>query len=183
MWVKLRRDGSLTPYLDVGRRVRRAGVVHADETRHFRGAHMYWLWALATAQAVYFMTHASRGMAAADQLLADVAGVVVTDDYADYNHLPPHRRQLCWAHRVPQQCGSDRQGAVREVREATSAMEESWPFGVCLQGLASNRPERHWLKSVVVVSVGGKAQVHVAGQVRIEKASMSEPPCRRRNSR
>ena len=59
---------------------------------------MYWLWALATAQAVYFMTHASRGMNAADQLLADVAGVVVTDDYAGYNHLPIHRRQLCWAH-------------------------------------------------------------------------------------
>ncbi len=34
-------------------------------------------------------------------------------------------------------------------------MEESWPSGVCLQGLAPNRPERHWLKTVVV-SVGGK---------------------------
>lgn len=34
-------------------------------------------------------------------------------------------------------------------------MEESWPSGVCLQGLASNRPERHWLKTVVV-SVEGK---------------------------
>ena len=29
------------------------------------------------------------------------------------------------------------------------------PSGVCLQGLAPNRPERHWLKTVVV-SVGGK---------------------------
>ena len=94
-----RANGALVrPYLDVGRQVRRAGVVHADETRHFRGPYMYWLWALATAQAVYFMTHASRGMNAADQLLADVAGVVVTDDYAGYNHLPAHRRQLCWAH-------------------------------------------------------------------------------------
>ena len=34
-------------------------------------------------------------------------------------------------------------------------MEESWPSGVCLQGLAPNRPERHWLKTVVV-SVEGK---------------------------
>ncbi len=86
------------PYLDVGRHVRAEGVVHADETRHFRGPHMYWLWALATARAVYFMTHPSRGMLAADVLLADVAGIVVTDDYAGYNHLPAHRRQLCWAH-------------------------------------------------------------------------------------
>jgi hypothetical protein len=29
-------------------------------------------------------------------------------------------------------------------------MEELWPSGVCLQGLASNRLERHWLKTVVV---------------------------------
>jgi hypothetical protein len=34
-------------------------------------------------------------------------------------------------------------------------MEESWPSGVCLQGPASNRPERHWLKTVVV-SVEGE---------------------------
>ena len=31
----------------------------------------------------------------------------------------------------------------------------SWPSGVCLQGSASNRLERHWLKTVVV-SVEGK---------------------------
>lgn len=29
-------------------------------------------------------------------------------------------------------------------------MEELWPSGVCLQGLASNRLKRHWLKPVVV---------------------------------
>jgi hypothetical protein len=34
-------------------------------------------------------------------------------------------------------------------------MEELWPSGVCLQGLASNRLERHWLKTVVV-SIEGK---------------------------
>ena len=42
------------------------------------------------------------------------------------------------------------------VREATDVMEESWPSGVCLQGPASNRPVRPWLKTVVV-SVGEKA--------------------------
>ncbi len=34
-------------------------------------------------------------------------------------------------------------------------MEDLWPSEVRLQGLASNRPERHWLKTVVV-SVGRK---------------------------
>lgn len=45
-------------------------------------------------------------------------------------------------------------GAVCDVREATGVMGELWPSGVCLQGLASNRPEWHWLKTVVV-SIGG----------------------------
>jgi len=36
-------------------------------------------------------------------------------------------------------------------------MEESWPSEACLQGPASNHPERHWLKTVVV-SVGGKGR-------------------------
>jgi hypothetical protein len=36
-------------------------------------------------------------------------------------------------------------------------MEDLWPSEVCLQGPASNHPERHWLKTVVV-SVGGKGR-------------------------
>ena len=64
------------------------------------------------------------------------------------------------------------------VREATDVMEESWPSGACLQGPASNRPERHWLKTVVV-SVGEKSGS--TRQVWIEKASTSEPSFRRRN--
>jgi hypothetical protein len=37
-----------------------------------------------------------------------------------------------------------------------------WPSEVCLQGLASNHPERHWLKTVVV-SVRGKVVINTAG--------------------
>jgi len=44
-------------------------------------------------------------------------------------------------------------GSICDAREATDVMGESRPPGVCLQGLASNCPERHWLKTVVV-SIG-----------------------------
>jgi hypothetical protein len=47
-----------------------------------------------------------------------------------------------------------------------------WPFGVALQGEASNHLELRWLKTVVV-SVEEKA--HVMRQVGIGKASVSEP--------
>jgi hypothetical protein len=46
-----------------------------------------------------------------------------------------------------------------------------WPFGVALQGEASNRLELRWLKTVVV-SVEEKA--HVMRQVGIGKASESD---------
>ena len=94
-----RANGALVaPYLHVARHVRTQPVVHADETRHYRGPWLFWLWAMATHRAVYFMTHPSRGMNAADQMLGDSKAIVVTDDYAGYNHVPEHRRQLCWAH-------------------------------------------------------------------------------------
>jgi len=51
------------------------------------------------------------------------------------------------------------------VREAANVMEESWPSGVCLRGPASNRPERHWLKTVVVSIEGEGAPM---GCVRYE---------------
>jgi len=46
------------------------------------------------------------------------------------------------------------------------------PSEVCLQGLASNHPQRHWLK-VLVVSMGEKALEK--RQVWIEKANTREP--------
>ncbi len=37
-------------------------------------------------------------------------------------------------------------------------MEDLWPSEACLQGPASNHPERHWLKTVVV-SIGGNGRL------------------------
>ena len=49
-------------------------VAHADETRHFRGTECRWLWTLVTHAACYFLTHYSRGKAAADTLLGAFTG-------------------------------------------------------------------------------------------------------------
>jgi len=50
-------------------------------------------------------------------------------------------------------------------------MMKEWPFGVALRGVASNRLELRWLRTVVV-SVEEKA--HVMRQVGTEKVSGSE---------
>ena len=88
------------PYRQIGTYVRNQPVAHADETRHFRGTECRWLWSLVTLHACYFLTQASRGKEAADTLLGEFIGYLVTDDYVGYNRVPENRRQLCWPHLI-----------------------------------------------------------------------------------
>ncbi len=85
-------------YRDIGDYVRGSEVAHADETSYYRGKERRWLWVLVTDKVCWFMTHYSRGMGAADILLRDFSGYLVTDHYAGYNRVDAKRRQLCWAH-------------------------------------------------------------------------------------
>lgn len=88
------------PYRAIGDYVRSQAVAHADETRHYRGNECRWLWALVTLNACYFLTHFSRGKTAADTLLGEFVGFLVTDDFGGYNNVPEGRRQLCWPHLI-----------------------------------------------------------------------------------
>lgn len=82
----------------VGETLRRAAVGHCDETTHFRGNSRLWLWVLCTPQLAFFMVHASRGMKAAQALLGDFSGILITDRHGGYNQYPADQRQICWAH-------------------------------------------------------------------------------------
>jgi transposase len=79
--------------------VRQAPVKHADETGWKRHGQKCWLWVAATARVAAFALHAGRGLAGLAALLgATVGGIVVSDRWCAYRHLPACRRQLCWAH-------------------------------------------------------------------------------------
>jgi hypothetical protein len=82
----------------IGDTIRQAPVAHADETTHFQGAQRQWLWVLCTPQLAFFLVHASRGMKAAQALLGDFAGVLITDRHGAYHAHPATLRQLCWSH-------------------------------------------------------------------------------------
>jgi len=73
-------------------------VAHADETTHWRGSERRWLWTLCTERAVYFLTHYSRGKAAAKALLGDFKGILVTERHGGYNDYAKAQRQCCLAH-------------------------------------------------------------------------------------
>ncbi|BCX80613.1 transposase, IS66 family [Methylomarinovum caldicuralii] len=87
-------------YNQIGEAVRKALIAHADETRHYRGRSIYWLWALTTDQMAYFLTHYSRGKGAAGELLGDFQGILVTDRHGAYNDHPQDSHQYCWAHLI-----------------------------------------------------------------------------------
>jgi transposase len=79
--------------------VRQAPVKHADETGWKKHGKRCWLWVAATAQVAAFVVHAGRGLAGLAVLLgATATGIIVSDRWCAYRHLPVYRRQLCWAH-------------------------------------------------------------------------------------
>lgn len=97
--------------------VRGAPVKHADETGWKQRGKKCWLWAAATAQVAAFVVHAGRGLAGLATLLgATAGGIIVSDRWCVYRHLPVYRRQLCWAHlRRDFQGWIDRGGKAAEI--------------------------------------------------------------------
>ena len=60
-----------------------------------------WQWVMVTAAVTVFLQGLSRSAAAATELLGHgFSGIVVSDRFSAYNHLPIEQRQLCWAHLI-----------------------------------------------------------------------------------
>jgi transposase len=58
-----------------------------------------WQWVMVTPAVTVFLQGLSRSTAAAIELLGNTfGGIVVSDRFSAYNHLPIQQRQLCWAH-------------------------------------------------------------------------------------
>lgn len=93
--------------------------VNVDETGWREGKKRVWLWLAATRWVAVFAIIGARSRAAFGQLLGTAEVPVVTSDrYSAYSHLPPGRRQLCWAHlRRDFQAMIDRGNAGRAIGE------------------------------------------------------------------
>src|SRR6202035_2570521 len=77
--------------------IRASPMVQADETGWRQDGQNGYLWSFSTPSLRYFV-HGNRSKAMVDAVLGpDVAGVLVTDFYAAYDHYAgPHQR--CWVH-------------------------------------------------------------------------------------
>ena len=105
---------------------RQQSVVYVDETGAPTGnadggnpdGRRGWEWVMVTTMGVtVFIQSLSRSAAAAIELLWDAfGGIVVSDRFSAYNHLPVQQRQLCWAHVSRDLTAiADRQGASAQI--------------------------------------------------------------------
>ena len=88
---------------------RQQPVVYVDETGAPTGnadggnpkGKRGWLWVAMSPVVTVFLQGLSRSAAAAIELLGHgFGGIVVSDRFSAYNHLPTQQRQLCWAHLI-----------------------------------------------------------------------------------
>lgn len=95
--------------------VRRAAIVHADETPWFLRGVLAWLWIAATKVLKVFRVDEKRTTEAAKRLLGEaLLGVLVTDRYTAYRDHPAARHQFCIPHLI-----RDAKGLIALGGEAT----------------------------------------------------------------
>jgi len=78
--------------------VRKADVVHADETGWREDKKRAWLWVFATECVSLFVIAQSRGRKVLQRALEGFLGKLVSDRWSPYKWVETARRQLCWAH-------------------------------------------------------------------------------------
>jgi transposase len=71
---------------------------NVDETGWREGRKRGWLWVARTARVTVFLVRLSRARMVLSELIDGNPGVLTTDRYSAYGHLPVDRRQVCWAH-------------------------------------------------------------------------------------
>jgi transposase len=91
-------DAVAAPYAELRAQLPKEPVVYADETSWAFAGKSHWAWGGFTHQFGVIALQERRNQAAAKELLGEPDGIVCTDRFGGYNHLPDRQRQVCWAH-------------------------------------------------------------------------------------
>lgn len=97
--------------------VRTDAAVNIDETGWREDGCKAWLWTIVGTIATLFAVRRSRARKVVNELLgAEYEGIVGSDRYSAYSHLPDDRHQFCWAHLLRDfQALIDRGGASARI--------------------------------------------------------------------
>jgi transposase len=86
------------PYQQLGERVRASESLNMDETGWRTAGERRALWGMFTDRHAFFALAPDRHEDHAKRLLEGHTGVVTSDRWWAYAHLPLARRQICWSH-------------------------------------------------------------------------------------
>jgi transposase len=112
-------DALAEPYLDLLEQVRASPALNMDETGWRLKGVQRALWGAFTDRLAVFQIRADRHEDHARALLTGHTGVVTSDRWWAYNHLPLPRRQVCWSHlRRDFQAQAEGPGAQAELGKA-----------------------------------------------------------------
>ena len=93
-------SAALAPaYEEALQAVQQAPVKYVDETGWKEAGRKRWLWVAAASQVVVFLIHWLRNATALRKLVgATLSGILCSDRWRAYDHMPLMQRQVCWAH-------------------------------------------------------------------------------------
>jgi transposase len=91
-------DALERPHRDLLRRVRASRALNVDETGWRTSGERRALWGAFTDKLAVYRIAPDRHEREARELLGGHNGVVISDRWWAYGHLPSGRRQICWAH-------------------------------------------------------------------------------------
>ncbi|MGI8559293.1 MAG: IS66 family transposase [Solirubrobacteraceae bacterium] len=126
-------DALEAPYAALLHRARRQGHLNVDETGWRTQGQRRALWGVFSERHAVFRVAPDRHEDQARVLLEGHRGIVTSDRWWAYNHLPLHRRQICWAHlRRDFKAHAEGLGAEREFGQAGLAAcdELFWAFEI-----------------------------------------------------
>jgi transposase len=114
--LEARTSRALGPIPAEAQEAIRAQDANVDETGWKQGGQKAWLWAAVTGALTVFLIHRHRHREAFEALMGPERGVLTTDRFSVYQHLPADRRQVCWAHLLRDfQAMVDRNNAGRGI--------------------------------------------------------------------
>jgi transposase len=135
------------PYEQLGECVRSRESLNMDETGWRTAGERRALWGMFTARHAVFALALDRHEKYAKRLLEGHAGVLTSDRWWAYAHLPLTRRQLCWSHlRRDFTAHAEGLAAEKEFGQAGLALCErvSWAWEV-----SQNTSDRRELKRTI----------------------------------
>ena len=107
------------PYEQLLGQMRRSRALNVDETGWRLKRAQCTLWGAFTAKVAVFKITANRHEQHLRELLADHTGIVTSDRWWAYDHLPLRRRQVCWSHLQRDfQAQAEGSGAEAELGQA-----------------------------------------------------------------